>query len=1117
MNVARVRRLQRGGQSGCNVKRWIFFVLMVVILAWLGFNVFIWKQYGSYTANNGAIGGLQAYGIGHKVKPREKEVVLREDPRREHFPDNEIIPRRGGVRGSDNEAIQEDIKRDSVSSIDESKDDVNKQVVSVKDPGSTSDKQENLSPNTKEEEDVNKQVQGVKETRPVEQQRSSVPPKTVVHNIVPSPGKMFISTGGYVVDGGLDLSVTNNTDYLVIIGVGIGEFGESGRGIANIPKDEPLYIPKKMECVYSPEDGGGEIRLPARLHINGTAFQHKFSPTGRHLFPYEKLIWMSCVLGKRAGSKLLPKSLEMGHKAGHVRFEEVDVTTKWAFNSGPISTRWYIATEQAETYNLVECSAPIHHMTGVKWLIEWIEYRRAFGFDHIHLYFSDIVDAVKEVLEPYLQEGFVTFHDWTGVPEYPRLKGVHITNWEHGQRAARNDCYFWNRGVSKYIAFSDIDEVWALAREDSLVQASESFYEDKFQAQIKAIHSGATRLTGWFEQQHAAVNALIGFVFKSVTVPPVPSKSFLWEDGYLYDHRWFRNTLEDDFGLFLGAIQIAESECQYPYNCGLFHSGRQKYMLRTAHGSLNINFPLFYHALNEDYENTALPFMEQVPRPLGYIRHYAGHFKHTRIGGMPLSKRKHCPLPRGLLKRVRERIDNSTRLKASYESSPAENLLKLDNFADLSRFSKDTDDLKRAKKKLQEDTDMLSQALEKRHKALMTFDRYTGRLNNQLLTYDWAFRLSRAFKRTLVLTQPRKREFWIGLPQTKDEERHNTSLWDLTLMRKNFDFLMWYDTDTDSLKDPSKIDPDCVWTDASKEKNKTHKSLASWMSDAVKNPACSERIHFATSNGLVHPYRTDTTKYGVDHLVFWRAMQPSAYLKDLIQEFIDKNNDKGATLGFHSRSHNSYGPEQKEKAKKSCQRLAKKPLAASSNYKKARELCCKPASMTEPDSSMSWPDYTVHLGTIFQDRRLEEMCDIQTDDMKYAISFARSVTGVDTKIFLATDHENPAVDKLAVELGGSIYEYDGSEVKKNNPSIMKYPNEGNYKADWYENIQGVLLDMLMLSQTDVFFGNPGSTLSQVVCMWRMVSAKDRLERELSNTCGLVLLAQGAYTCDMIAC
>ena len=77
------------------------------------------------------------------------------------------------------------------------------------------------------------------------------------------------------------------------------------------------------------------------------------------------------------------------------------------------------------------------------YLREWIEFHRLVGVEHFFLYDNRSEDDHRRVLEPYVESGLVTLHDW---PEHP------------GQRGAYDHCLRAHEGDSRWIAFIDADE-----------------------------------------------------------------------------------------------------------------------------------------------------------------------------------------------------------------------------------------------------------------------------------------------------------------------------------------------------------------------------------------------------------------------------------------------------------------------------------------------------------------------------------------------------------------------------------------------------------------------------------------------------------------------------------
>jgi len=76
---------------------------------------------------------------------------------------------------------------------------------------------------------------------------------------------------------------------------------------------------------------------------------------------------------------------------------------------------------------------------------------------------------------------------------------------------------------------------------------------------------------------------------------------------------------------------------------------------------------------------------------------------------------------------------------------------------------------------------------------------------------------------------------------------------------------------------------------------------------------------------------------------------------------------------------------------------------------------------------------------------------------------------------------------------------------------------GKHMRKWHAELEPVLLDMLVMAATDVFFGSPGSTLSHNVCLWRVADACARGGSERSSHCWLTLLSTGTSECDLISC
>merc|ERR1719266_844432 len=76
----------------------------------------------------------------------------------------------------------------------------------------------------------------------------------------------------------------------------------------------------------------------------------------------------------------------------------------------------------------------------------------------------------------------------------------------------------------------------------------------------------------------------LGFSLESVTTPP-----FL-EPEY-----------NKDAFLLLSRMPYREKKCKTRYNCGKYHYGMRKYILRTSQDADSLYVSIWHHAINRDY------------------------------------------------------------------------------------------------------------------------------------------------------------------------------------------------------------------------------------------------------------------------------------------------------------------------------------------------------------------------------------------------------------------------------------------------------------------------------------------------------------------------------------
>ena len=106
---------------------------------------------------------------------------------------------------------------------------------------------------------------------------------------------------------------------------------------------------------------------------------------------------------------------------------------------------------------LVHCLNPAYGLKDPRWIMEYLEYHKAVGVDHVHLYNVDLHSPeVQSALQVYRDEGFITRHDWSDKASrgYTTQK-----TYEHAKWAAQTDCALRSRGIFDFALFSDIDEI----------------------------------------------------------------------------------------------------------------------------------------------------------------------------------------------------------------------------------------------------------------------------------------------------------------------------------------------------------------------------------------------------------------------------------------------------------------------------------------------------------------------------------------------------------------------------------------------------------------------------------------------------------------------------------
>lgn len=84
-------------------------------------------------------------------------------------------------------------------------------------------------------------------------------------------------------------------------------------------------------------------------------------------------------------------------------------------------------------------------------LKEWIEFHRLMGVEHFYLYNHQSKDHFQEVLEPYIQKGIVELIN-------KQTTAITLKAFNNLQCKCYNECLKSSKGVSKWVAFLDLDE-----------------------------------------------------------------------------------------------------------------------------------------------------------------------------------------------------------------------------------------------------------------------------------------------------------------------------------------------------------------------------------------------------------------------------------------------------------------------------------------------------------------------------------------------------------------------------------------------------------------------------------------------------------------------------------
>lgn len=107
---------------------------------------------------------------------------------------------------------------------------------------------------------------------------------------------------------------------------------------------------------------------------------------------------------------------------------------------------------------------------------EWIEYHKLIGVEHFYIYNNDTQDNTKEILQPYIDSGLVTWTDFPG---------------RQMQAPAYNDAISKYKNETKWMCALDLDEFIVLKKHKTINEFMQNF-NDCFQVSARWMFYGSS-------------------------------------------------------------------------------------------------------------------------------------------------------------------------------------------------------------------------------------------------------------------------------------------------------------------------------------------------------------------------------------------------------------------------------------------------------------------------------------------------------------------------------------------------------------------------------------------------------------------------------------------------
>ena len=119
---------------------------------------------------------------------------------------------------------------------------------------------------------------------------------------------------------------------------------------------------------------------------------------------------------------------------------------------------------------------------------EWIDYHILAGIDHFYLYDNESTDNVKEILQPYIDNGLVTYEFYPGkIP----------------QMAAYNSAIKKYRFEAEYLAFIDLDEFIYPHENKSILEIINEYFNKSSNIAGFSIHWATFGASGQYKADYS--------------------------------------------------------------------------------------------------------------------------------------------------------------------------------------------------------------------------------------------------------------------------------------------------------------------------------------------------------------------------------------------------------------------------------------------------------------------------------------------------------------------------------------------------------------------------------------------------------------------------------------